>query len=112
MTVRVDDPVGLAELAERLGVQRNTAEMWRKRRLLPEPTVVVSGTPVWSWRAIERWARATRRGRAGEGQEGATDPEARSPGRPAPTGQDRPGGDARRQAQAGPGASGLRSPTW
>lgn len=55
------DPVGLAEMAERLGVKPQTARMWRHRNLLPEPDWTVSGQPAWSWSTIEAWARATGR---------------------------------------------------
>ena len=57
----VAEPVGLAEIAERLGVQRKTAVMWRQRALLPEPRWTVSGSPAWDWPDIERWAVATGR---------------------------------------------------
>jgi len=55
------DPVGLAEIAVRLGVKRQTAGMWRHRGLLPEPSWVVSGQPAWNWPDVERWARQTGR---------------------------------------------------
>jgi hypothetical protein len=44
------DPVGLAEIAHRAGVQRKTAVQWRHRRLLPAPRwPSVSGAPAWDW---------------------------------------------------------------
>lgn len=55
------DPVGLAEIAERLGVKRETAGMWRHRDLLPEPRWTVSGAPAWHWPDVEAWARETDR---------------------------------------------------
>jgi predicted site-specific integrase-resolvase len=55
------DPVGLVEIAERLGVKRQTANMWRFRGLLPDPPWVVSGQPCWAWETIEAWARETER---------------------------------------------------
>jgi hypothetical protein len=55
------DPVGLAEIAERLGVKRQTAGAWRTRRLLPPPRWTVSGQPTWNWPDIEQWARSTAR---------------------------------------------------
>lgn len=58
------EPVGLVEIAERLGVDPKTAQQWRFRKLLPEPDALVSGRPVWQWRTIERWARET--GRLGD----------------------------------------------
>lgn len=56
-----DDVVGITEIAERLGVQRKTAVMWRLRGRLPEPRWTVSGNPAWEWSTIEAWARATGR---------------------------------------------------
>jgi len=58
------DPVGLSDIAERLGVQRKTAVMWRTRGLLPEPRWTVSGAPCWEWRDIKKWAKASGRYRA------------------------------------------------
>ena len=55
------EPVGIVEIADRLGVQRQTVDQWRQRRLLPEPRWTVGGRPAWSWPEIERWAQATGR---------------------------------------------------
>jgi hypothetical protein len=56
------DPVGLAEIAQRLGVQRGTAKQWHWRGLLPEPRWTVSGAPAWDWHQdIEPWAKETGR---------------------------------------------------
>ncbi len=55
------DPVGLAEIAQRLNVQRQTAKDWKARKLLPPSKWIVSGSPAWDWRDIEKWARATGR---------------------------------------------------
>lgn len=54
-------PVGLVEIAERLGVARVTVDMWRSRGVLPEPTWTVGGRPAWPWAVIAAWARATGR---------------------------------------------------
>ncbi len=54
-------PVGIIEIAERLGVERATVDMWKYRGLLPEPKWTVGGRPAWNWTDIERWARATGR---------------------------------------------------
>jgi len=59
----VPEPVGLVEIAQRLGVKRQTAAMWHYRGLLPEPRWRVSGQPAWEWADIERWVTET--GRAG-----------------------------------------------
>jgi hypothetical protein len=56
-----EDPVGSADIARRLGVQRLTVVQWRKRGLLPEPKGTASGAPLWDWPDIEAWARATGR---------------------------------------------------
>jgi predicted site-specific integrase-resolvase len=57
-----DEPVGLREIADRLGVQPQSAYNWRTRGVLPPPRWTVSGQPVWSWqRDIEPWARRTGR---------------------------------------------------
>lgn len=42
-------PVGVAEIAERLGQRRQTVAQWKLRGKLPEPRWVVSGQPAWSW---------------------------------------------------------------
>lgn len=55
------DPVGLAEIAERLGVARSTVDQWRQRRLLPNPQWTVGGRPAWDWPVIDAWATATGR---------------------------------------------------
>lgn len=58
--VREVQPVGLAEIASRLGVRVQTANMWRHRKLLPEPGEgTVSGAPWWDWAEIETWSRET-----------------------------------------------------
>jgi hypothetical protein len=52
------EPVGLAEMSERLGAERDTLDLWRHRGLLPEPRWTVGGQPAWCWRRdIEPWAR-------------------------------------------------------
>lgn len=54
-------PVGLKEIADRLGVKRQTANVWHFRKLLPEPRWVVSGSPAWDWQEVKDWARQTGR---------------------------------------------------
>ncbi len=64
-------PVGIVEIAERLGVQRSTVDKWRERSSplspdflpvpLPKPKWIVGGRPAWSLADIERWARKTGR---------------------------------------------------
>lgn len=55
------DPVGIKEIADRLGVRPQTSAMWKFRGLLPDPAYKVSGMPAWEWRIIERWAHKTGR---------------------------------------------------
>lgn len=53
--------MGLAEMAERLGVRQQTARAWRYRHLLPEPRWTISGQPAWNWPDVEAWAKETGR---------------------------------------------------
>lgn len=55
------EPVGIVEIAERLGVQRATVDQWKQRGLLPEPSWTVGGRPAWNWPDIARWAHETGR---------------------------------------------------
>lgn len=69
----IADPVGMAEIAERLAVPLNTVQTWRKRSQrglprargtatpMPEPAVILTQTPIWRWKDIERWAQKTGR---------------------------------------------------
>lgn len=56
-----DDPVGPEEIAERLGVRRDTVHKWRHRGVLPEPDWIISSLPVWEWETIRAWAENTGR---------------------------------------------------
>ncbi len=55
------DPVGVREIAQRLGVARGTVAVWHHRGLMPKPRGEVSGSPAWHWPEIEKWARKTGR---------------------------------------------------
>lgn len=66
--VIVIDPVGAEEIAERLSVSRATVHSWRSRSKqnrgqpgMPEPDIIVTKTPIWSWQRIATWAMATGR---------------------------------------------------
>ena len=57
-----NEPVGLEEIAARLGVKRVTADTWRTRKKLPEATWPrVGGRPAWRWQVIRDWAIETGR---------------------------------------------------
>lgn len=56
-----DEPVGLGEVAARLGVPRVTVDTWRTRDVLPQPTWRVGGRPAWRWNALVQWVRETGR---------------------------------------------------
>ena len=51
------DPVGIKDIAERLGVKQQTAAMWNHRGILPTPKWEASGIPLWDWPEIEAWHR-------------------------------------------------------
>ena len=53
-----DDPVGLTEVAEMLGVSKMTASRYAKRYGFPEPVKIARGR-VWSRRKVESWAEKT-----------------------------------------------------
>lgn len=55
------DPVGIPEIAQRLGVKRPTVDVWRTRGLLPEPRWTVGGRPAWEWADVEAWAKGSGR---------------------------------------------------
>lgn len=57
----IQDPVGVAEIADRLGVKRQTVAVWKVRGLLPEPDVQLAMGPLWAWPSIAKWARKTGR---------------------------------------------------
>lgn len=56
------DPVGVHEIAERLGVTRFAVYRWRERHDdFPDPRWVVHGGPAWDWPDVARWAISTGR---------------------------------------------------
>jgi hypothetical protein len=61
--VDVDDLVGAAEIAERLGIKRpHLIHDWRRRHPeFPQPVVELKGTLIWLWPEVEKWARSTNR---------------------------------------------------
>lgn len=59
-------PVGITEIAERLGVPRPTVDTWRYRDKLPASRWRVGGRPAWCWRCdISPWAERYGKQRAG-----------------------------------------------
>lgn len=76
-----EDPVGLAEIADLLGVTRQTADNWRTRGALPPPRWTVGGRPAWAWGAIHAWAVSTGRGATSRGV--SYDPASFAPAVPA-----------------------------
>jgi hypothetical protein len=61
--VNVEDLVGAAEIADRLGLaQSQTVHSWRRRYAdFPEPIAHLRTALIWSWPDVERWAKRTGR---------------------------------------------------
>ena len=55
------EPVGPAEIAERLGVAVATVYVWRHDGLLPPSRWQIFRGPVWDWRDIAAWAASVGR---------------------------------------------------
>lgn len=56
------EPVGVVEVADRLGVTRGAVNRWRERDIgFPGPRWTVGGRPAWAWPDVEAWARDTGR---------------------------------------------------
>jgi len=54
--------VGAAEIGERLGMDRKSVHQLHHRHPdFPEPVAVLKQAMIWSWPAVEAWARATGR---------------------------------------------------
>lgn len=52
----VADPVGIPEIADRLGVTRAALEKWRQRHSdFPEPRWTVGGRPAWHFDDVRIW---------------------------------------------------------
>jgi hypothetical protein len=62
----VDELVGAAEIAERLGVAHvETVHVWRRRHAdFPKAVVKLRQAMIWYWPDVEKWARRTGRDRA------------------------------------------------
>jgi hypothetical protein len=60
----VTELVGVAEIAERLGVNRTTVSMWDARRRsngFPEPLEQLAMGPVYDWQAVKAWHEGRQR---------------------------------------------------
>jgi hypothetical protein len=57
------DPVGSQEICTRLGVARNTVNVWRQRSINfpPNHRWTVSGWPAWNWPDVQAWAESHRK---------------------------------------------------
>lgn len=65
------DIVDTAEIARRLGVERDTVHRWRQRYVrmkpdgplegFPEPDYDLDVGPVWLWGTVKKWAVKTKR---------------------------------------------------
>jgi predicted DNA-binding transcriptional regulator AlpA len=56
--VDVDELVGAAEIADRLGVHRQYVHQLRKRGSdFPEPVATLKQALVWAWPDVEAWCR-------------------------------------------------------
>jgi hypothetical protein len=56
------DLVGVAEIAERLGVGTSVVHDWRRRHAdFPEPVLRLRMGLIWAWKDVEAWARRTGR---------------------------------------------------
>jgi ParB family chromosome partitioning protein len=56
-----DVPLGVAEIADRLGVKVGTVHQWVHRGRLPDPDFRVSGIPCWWTPTVDAWAAETGR---------------------------------------------------
>lgn len=59
----MDDLVGAAEIAARLGLssQRVVHQLRRRHPDFPQPVAELTQALVWAWSDVERWALATGR---------------------------------------------------
>lgn len=60
--VDVGDLVGASEIADRLGIARQSVHQLRRRHPdFPAPVVSLRQALVWAWPDVEAWARRTGR---------------------------------------------------
>lgn len=48
--------LGTGEIADMFGIQRRSVHQWQSRKVLPDPDLHISGTPIWRYSTINRWA--------------------------------------------------------
>jgi hypothetical protein len=63
MVIDLDDVVGQAEVADRLGVRVQQVYMWEKRRAgtkFPERLTTLRMGPLYSWSAVQSWHQGYR----------------------------------------------------
>lgn len=53
--------VSITEIADRLGVQKNTVDQWRWRKLFPAADFDLGVGPIWRWETVRSWAESTGR---------------------------------------------------
>ena len=61
--LETEEPVGVSEISELLGVEVTTVSSWRQRHVLPRPDKIINAgkTPIWKANNIIKWADATGR---------------------------------------------------
>jgi hypothetical protein len=53
-----DEVVGVHEIAERLKVEKNTVQVWRRRyEDFPAPDYELAMGPAWWWSRVETWKK-------------------------------------------------------
>lgn len=58
----MDELVGAAEIAERLGIVRQSVhQLARRHPDFPQPVATLKQAMVWAWPDVEKWAKATGR---------------------------------------------------
>jgi predicted DNA-binding transcriptional regulator AlpA len=55
------DLVGLAEIAQLIGVSRQRADQLARQRDFPEPVAVLAAGRIWRLEDVEAWARTAGR---------------------------------------------------
>ena len=64
-TIKVENIVGLSEVASRCGSTPHAVWNWTQRPDFPEPITRVSNKPVWNWLDIDKWNKSWVRSKGG-----------------------------------------------